>query len=374
MRKIYAAGAALVVLLLTLLISFRVKIYLTEQKLISTPTKLKIAYVDIRGLVTDRRDQSVYFKRFLDITAKAVRGLESEMLVCSLPFGKSEAIKIFRDFLEQSKPDGILMIPFMPFTSELLSISGSRNIPCVTINGRAPENCGTPLEKHRLWIAEVYSDEQKGGFSLAKALIEKALEPGNRGELHILAFSGPEDFEFASKRLKGLRQALNLYPNIKLDQVVTSDYTFENSAAKFRYLKKARFPEASIVWCDSDTAALGVLDAAQKMGHSSIITGGFDWIEDAVQSISMGQMTASAGGQLANGAWAAVLIVDYLNGIKPDRPTYITEMSVLDKSKALRLLEQAKAGSTSSEKFRSFSKHYNKGLSVYNFTASELIK
>ena len=110
------------------------------------------------------------------------------------------------------------------------------------------------------------------------------------------------------------------------------------------------------------------------MGHSSIITGGFDWIEDAVQSISMGQMTASAGGQLANGAWAAVLIVDYLNGIKPDRPTYITEMSVLDKSKALRLLEQAKAGSTSSEKFRSFSKHYNKGLSVYNFTASELIK
>ena len=64
--------------------------------------------------------------------------------------------------------------------------------------------------------------------------------------------------------------------------------------------------------------ALGVVEGIKELGlvpGQDIVTGGFDWSEKGVEAVVKGEIEVTMGGHYMEGAWVAVLIYDYFNGV-----------------------------------------------------------
>ena len=79
--------------------------------------------------------------------------------------------------------------------------------------------------------------------------------------------------------------------------------------------------------------ALGVINAIKIKGlkpGEDIFVGGFDWIEAAIKSIKIEEMSASVGGHFMMGAWAVLAIYDKEHGIdrfqKGNKSTFELEL------------------------------------------------
>ena len=72
----------------------------------------------------------------------------------------------------------------------------------------------------------------------------------------------------------------------------------------------------NIVWSANDNMALGVVKAIEELDIKGVlVVGGVDWDKAAREAVEQGTLHVSVGGHFLDGAWAAVLLYDYLNGV-----------------------------------------------------------
>jgi PAS domain S-box-containing protein len=127
-------------------------------------------------------------------------------------------------------------------------------------------------------------------------------------------------------------------------------------------------PDVNIVWCADDNMALGVLKAIKELGlEEKIVVGGVDWDKAAQEAILNGRMDVSVGGHFLDGAWAAVLLYDYLNGIDFANERLQFESPMVGITRAnLKKFSPFLSLDKQSLNFRLFSKVLNQQLKLYS--------
>ncbi len=289
------------------------------------------------------------------------------------PSGLSQAIKKY-------SPDGVVMtgtLSSIPAFSEIIRNEIlNKNIPLVCFHSPL-RGFGKPGEQYSSYIADILPDDVQAGYLLAKTLIKKALRNGIKHPT-LVALPGGMHYPFSQLRLNGLNKALDEFPGVKLHQTISVDkYDTELAKTKTRMFLRDRYPDTNIIWCGSDSIAAGVMDACKELHKNekcSIIAGGIDWSDYALREVGSNSNAVSVGGHFLDGAWAMVLIYDYLNGINmTDTKTFYTKMEVVERKDHHMINSLLKSRSNDILNFRQFSKAHNKSLDKYNFSVQKIL-
>ncbi len=242
-------------------------------------------------------------------------------------------------YLDNNKaPDYVIMINYpgnAKATMDLLRNYPSKIITIEqTISDQEKLAIGIPGDIYPNWLAEVIFSNKQAGSLLAKALISQAKQ--DKKPLVVAGING--HFGSESKlRSNGLVEMVE-QEQAQLTQIVHANWSRDNAFDKAIKLLK-RYPDLSVIWCASDTMALGVIDAVKSLGmlpSKDVFVGGFDWINSALSSIEQGELTASVGGHYIMGAIAVIAAYHDHQQIK--RSTILNKVSY---SFALDLLSQA---------------------------------
>ena len=237
---------------------------------------------------------------------------------------------------------------------------------------------GQSRENYPNWIGSLVPNDEEAGYIMASSLIMQGLQAKPRVALQMLAFSGNKQTPAAQLRERGLYRALREYPQVRLQQLVNSEWNRQRAYEQAQILLP-RYPEVSLIWAANDEMAFGVMRAAQAMGKTP---GQGLWFSALNNSLEVLQariderVNVLVGGHFTAGGWALVLLHDYDAGVDfalrggKDRqdPLFMR----LDKAQAKRLLKRIR-GKGFALDFRRFSAVYHPKLVNYQFSLQPLL-
>jgi ABC-type sugar transport system substrate-binding protein len=286
-----------------------------------------------------------------------------------------------------TRPDAIMFHNYKNTGKEILELCEKNKIPAFIFNaGFPPENnIGNPREKYKYWIGLMLPDDEYAGYILAKRLMEEARtinKRGKDGKIHVVALEGNRTSEASNARVRGFNRAISEDPDFVIEQFFHSKW-WERLAFEAFELSIIRYPDVSMFWAASDSMAIGVIKAAKEhawVPGKDFVTGGVDLLPDDLDYLKSGEMSVSVGGHYAEGAWATILLYDYLKGydfadnestVFSTRMGDFTTSDILESGDLGQKLSKAHIEKTD---FRRFSRAYNPDLKSYNFDFKELFK
>ena len=209
--------------------------------------------------------------------------------------------------------DGIIFPSFQNIGEQILQISEENRVPAILINSPLLYADHLPRMKYKYWIGSIIPDDERVGSLLAQQLIGEARKTASQS-FHVLAIEGNPKDESSKLRIRGLNKYVKYEKDVASLKIVTG--LWNRRAAYLEFQKYYRdHPEVNIVWCADDDMALGVVEAIKTLAISKpIIVGGVDWNTEALESLARRQMHVSIGGHFLDGAWAAILMYDFLRG------------------------------------------------------------
>ena len=213
--------------------------------------------------------------------------------------------------------DGILFMNYEGVGEAILGLAESHKVPAFLYNTGFVDPRRVPRKRYPHWIGSMTPDDVRAGALLAERLI--ALEKGaGEAEIRMLAIQGNPKEKSSMDRVLGLRSVVDQRDDVVLYDVVDAGKAWSRSRAKEVFkIELGKHPRINTVWAAGDDIALGVQDAMAEMGFDAgtVSTGGVDWSNDAVESIRLRHNRLSIGGHMLEGAWALVLMHDYLQGM-----------------------------------------------------------
>ncbi|GAB1623844.1 ABC transporter substrate-binding protein [Agarivorans aestuarii] len=234
---------------------------------------------------------------------------------------RSALYPIFEALEDKSTPiDAVIFMASSGDDNALLfSTLEQLQLPFITLENSLDErdykNLGYPREKFSYWLTQKGFNDHESGYKLALSLFKEA-ERMFPPPIELVALSGRHD-EISALRNQGLLDALEETSEVKLNQITHTNWSQATSKAKTLKLLK-RFPDTKIIWCASDSNALGAHQALVEMGLRpgiDVIIGGVDWQLDIFPLMLKGEYHVSAGGQVLAAASAIVYLYDYFNGV-----------------------------------------------------------
>jgi ABC-type sugar transport system substrate-binding protein len=224
--------------------------------------------------------------------------------------------KIIDNILSQNDTTDYLVVPFLVQTEQkILSVASKHGIKLLTFNSplseRVRATVGEPRQPNRNWIAHISPDDEQAGYDMAEQLIRHSNVAADN--LKILAISGNRDSEVAEMRNAGLLRKISESKNVRLLQLLSTDWTYAQSREKAKALLK-RFKHIDAIWAASDEIAAAVLDElhqSQPGKNTSIAVTSVDWSPRIVPYLKNDEMMSSYGGHVFEGAWLLALIYDY---------------------------------------------------------------
>lgn len=179
-----------------------------------------------------------------------------------------------------------------------------------TIFGAEKAAIGEPQGYFKSWLGEVYHDNHKAGYFLAKSLVEESKLPAEK--INAVVINGHYGSESESRESGAMayfnEKKINVY------QSIHASWSKEQAFDKTKKLM-TRYKNINLIWSASDLMAMGAL-TGKKVANTkhSVFIGGFDWLADALNLIKNGQLTSSIGGHFMMGGWALLTLYDYHNG------------------------------------------------------------
>nr|CRH05695.1 putative Histidine kinase with Peripla BP 1 family domain, Bacterial extracellular solute-binding proteins, family 3 domain, PAS 3 domain, PAS domain, Hise Kin Sens doamin, PAS 4 fold domain, HisKA domain, HATPase c domain, two Response reg domains and Hpt domain [Candidatus Magnetococcus massalia] len=209
--------------------------------------------------------------------------------------------------------DGVIFPAFQGSGKRLLTLFEKAKIPSILINANLRDAKLWPRRDFSHWIGSVLPDDIQAGRLLIRQLVRYAEQQG-RAPHHILAITGSPKDGSSSDRELGLRQFAGSHPMVAQTQVVAGDWSPEKAKSLFlKAIKKN--PAISIVWCADDQMARAVADAIEKLNlPTPPLVGGVGWDIQSADYLRDGRQQVSVGGHFLDGAWAVVMLQDYLSG------------------------------------------------------------
>jgi len=262
--------------------------------------------------------------------------------------------------------DGIIFLSYRNTGERILRIAEKNNVPAILINSQLPQADLLPRTKYEYWIGSVLPDDEKAGSVLIQQLINEARQ-NDIERFNVLAIEGNPEDESSMTRIRGLRSFMQHLKGVDSFKIVAANWHRTKAKEIFLSYYKTR-SDVNIVWCANDNMALGVAKAIQELDpQEKIIVGGVDWDKAVQKAILNSRMHVSVGGHFLDGAWAAVLLYDYLNGIDFANESLLFESSMVGITRAnLKRFSPFLALDKQSLNFRLFSKALNQQLKLYS--------
>ncbi len=286
---------------------------------------------------------------------------------------------VITDYISRNKPEAIIMTGYFAISIKMAELFEMLQIPFFVIN--APlRDIGKPRERFKYYIGDFLTEDEDAGYQLARHLIERARRNPSlkrKGKINMVGLTGLFLSEVSNNRLKGLKRAVSESSDVVLSQVFSTNYSAERSMKKFEIIIKSRYPETSVVWCESDSIAAGVIKAARQMGirpGEELIMGGIDWTESGFEAVKKGEMEVTLGAHLLDGAWSVILLYDYLNGKDfASETTQFRSTLIPADIENIEVLQKTISSTIKKDiNFRHFSKTYNRDLKLYDFSIKGL--
>ncbi len=212
--------------------------------------------------------------------------------------------------------DGLIAMPLDP-TSIIPAIEAANDagIPVVTVDLGA---AGGVIASH------IASDNYEGGKLVAQYLIEQL---GGKGNL--VCLEGVPTAESNTSRVKGFKEEIANYPDIKLvaSQPSGTINSKEEGLNTMENMLQAN-PEIDGVFAINDELAVGVVEAIKSAGREGIIVVGFDANEDGLDAIRNGDVHATVAQFPSYMAYTGIkTLIDAINGV--DVPQFVAAPLVL---------------------------------------------
>ena len=268
--------------------------------------------------------------------------------------------------------DGVIFPAFSNSGEDALRIAEKYRTPAFIINAGLKEADFPPRTKYRYWVGVMTPDDLEVGAKLINQLLEQARRSGV-DRFHILGIEGRPDQEASILRRRGLEIQLKYAEGVESFTMVAGDWDPAKAAAAFRK-QFAEDPALNIVWCANDNMALAVADAAGEVGASGkLFIGGVDWDPRIMKAISEKRVRASVGGHYFEGAWAVLMMHDYLKGrdFAAEGLEFTTSMPTITHYN-LGAFKRFLSLDPDDIDFRLYSKAYNPVRLEYKFDLEEL--
>jgi len=222
----------------------------------------------------------------------------------------------------KGKPDYVVSYFLGHTQKKVLDVLAKHQIKLFSYNSPIPADISNiislPRERYKNWIGHISPDEINSGYQLADTLIKqhktlvKTLKP-----LRLLAITGSRDSSVAQMRVQGLQQRINESSEIKLLQVLYTNWTYQQVKKRGGMLLN-RFNNIDIIWSASDLMAIAMLDNVKNSKNileHSITLGGIDWMKKTIPYLKNNEIDVSYGGHFFEPAWVLGLIYDHFNGL-----------------------------------------------------------
>jgi PAS domain S-box-containing protein len=268
--------------------------------------------------------------------------------------------------------DGIIFLAYQNMAEQILHIAENHKTPAILINSQLPEKDLLPRTKYEYWISSVLPDDVKAGTLLIQQLIHEARSKGIE-RFDVLGIAGNPKDESSIDRVRGFNNYLKHLKGLDAFKLVTGNWNRQTAYDQFKDYYSSH-SNVNIVWCANDNMALGVVKAINDLGlEQKILIGGVDWDKEAVEAIGEDRMQVSVGGHFLDGAWAVVLLFDYLSGVDfaNEQLQFGSAMIAMTRANAQNLAPFTSQGVRSLD-FRQFSKIHNSFLKLYQFDLNEI--
>jgi ABC-type sugar transport system substrate-binding protein len=154
-------------------------------------------------------------------------------------------------------------------------------------------------------VAQIVSNNYQGATILAEYFVELMGEEGDFIEL-----TGRDTDTNAHIRSQGYHDVLDAYPDMVMVAQQTANWSQTEAYTVMESLLQA-YPDVKGVICGNDTMALGAQAALLAAGRDDVIVVGFDGSDDAILSISQGELKATSLQPVAEMAIQAAMQADY---------------------------------------------------------------
>lgn len=329
--------------------------------------------------------ENPFWSKFTSVMNSAAIKLNIDLHV---KYGASDRFserEVILDIIQSSaRPDYLVFSAHTDGVEKILAACEQARVYSIIVNTDILESdrgkIGFPREKFKYWIGHISPDDFAAGKALSDRLVFAAKNRFKDRPIEIIALSGARDSAVAFNRNLGLEASIaDSQGEVILNELLFPGWDGEASRARATALLK-RYPNTKILWAASDVNALGMLSAAQQQGYKpgeNIFVGGIDWTSDGLKAIKRNEFAVSIGGHFFEGAWALVLLYDYLNGrdfLHADGVTIKTKMQMIDKSNVAYWQDFINKKRWEKMDFRSFSLLSKKGKKNYDFSTDNVKK
>lgn len=242
------------------------------------------------------------------------------------------------------------------------------------------EKIGFPREKFKYWLGHISPDDVAAGKILSERLILAAKRKIKTRPIEVLAMSGARDSAVAFNRNLGMESSVTeATPNVILNQLLFPGWNGAEAKGRTTDLLK-RYPNSSVLWAASDTNALGMVGAARELGYQpdvNVFIGGIDWSLNGLKAVREKELVATVGGHIFEGAWALVLLHDYLKGkdfVGSNGTTLKSKMLLIDQSNIAFWEDFILRKRWEQLDFRSFALARNAAKTKYDFSPDAVQK
>ncbi len=283
----------------------------------------------------------------------------------------------------QNKPDYVIVVgeKFIASSSiPTLTKSGIKVFMFGSLNKEEKELIGEPREKYPDYIGKIAIDDYMAGYLTTELMVQEAIRKhlhDKNKHINFLAFEGVKETSFNSERVRGRDDALKKYPQARILQSVSTNWSYEN-AKDILPSFLMRYSENNIagIWCANSALASGSSDVLRSLGKTpgvDMLTVGTDWNISSIESVDRGDILGIAGGHVATVAWILTLIHDYHNGIDFDSSVYLSKVTVIDKQSSKNYLKYFKEDGYKRIDFSRYSKIENPTLKKYDFSFETIL-
>ena len=270
--------------------------------------------------------------------------------------------------------DGIIFQSYQDTGEQVLKIAERYGTPSFLINMDMKNAGFLPRTKYKNWLGQMAPDDGWVGAMLIQQLLSQAGRSGISW-FHILGIEGAPGHKSSIQRRKGLESFLKYTQDVGSLAILPGYWNPDRAAVLFKeYIGEN--PATNVVWCASDSMALAVADAADELGiEKPLFIGGVDWDPKALNAIREGRMSATVGGHFMEGAWAVLLLYDYLLGMDfaSESIDFITPMQAITRDN-LEDFSQFLALHPEEADFRPFSKVYNTERTDYTLDLVQMVR
>lgn len=323
-----------------------------------------------------------FWQTFTQLMHAAADDLNIELTTYS---AKGNRLLMKQQFLSvlsgENKVDAVMFNNYKDSASQFIKLANDAKVYAFLVNSAMTNNkikeMGKPREKYPYWIGQMLPDEAGANQKIIEILIDKAKLNNQNRPIDVIGINGPISSGAAIMRINALKDTLNSIPDTNLLQVVHSeDWSEKEASKKFKSLMR-RYPGTQVVWAGSARMVDGILQAENEIeirAGKDYFTGGVGFKNSMLEAIQNNRVSACAGGHYIEGAWALVLLYDYLNGkdFVSEGVELQTQMGIVNKENVAIYLENLSEKKWNSNyfkniNFKQYSKSYNPGLMRYDF-------